>query len=96
MFPGNTLAAQNFTSMTLIAVYNSDGCVGRCDAKCYEATHPHCNCVCGGKNHGAGLDTATANTREMADTWVKNYIEAKRLDGASGSANPEIYQLKLF
>lgn len=23
---------------TLLAVYDSDGCVGRCDAKCYDAT----------------------------------------------------------
>jgi len=25
---------------TLIAVYNSEGCVGRCDARCYEAAEP--------------------------------------------------------
>jgi len=28
---------------TLIAAYNSDGCIGRCDAKCYNATEPECN-----------------------------------------------------
>ena len=49
---------------TLIAVYASDGCGGRCDAKCYNAEHPRCDCVCGGRNHGKGLRQAIDNTRE--------------------------------
>ncbi len=49
---------------TLIAVYNSDGCVGRCDAKCYNATSGECDCICGGKNHGAGKERAMENIRE--------------------------------
>lgn len=24
----------------------------RCDAKCYNAKEPKCNCICGGRNHG--------------------------------------------
>lgn len=51
---------------TLIAVYNSSGCIGRCDAKCHDAKHPDCDCVCGGANHGCGLDQAISNTRAMA------------------------------
>lgn len=47
---------------TLIQVSNSDGIVGRCDAKCYNAEQEKCTCVCGGKNHGAGRVKATANT----------------------------------
>ena len=47
---------------TLIAVYTSDGLVGRCDAKCYEATQPACECICGGRNHGAGIQTAIDHT----------------------------------
>lgn len=54
---------------TLIAVYNSEGCEGRCDAKCYDA----CTCVCGGKNHGAGAKQATENTRQLAETWIDKY-----------------------
>lgn len=50
---------------TLIAVYNSDGCVGRCDAKCYEAVAGECHCVCGGANHGAGLSRARDNVRGL-------------------------------
>lgn len=43
---------------TLLAVYDSDGCVGRCDAKCYDATHAVCDCLCGGE-HGADGRGAT-------------------------------------
>jgi predicted methyltransferase MtxX (methanogen marker protein 4) len=56
---------------TLIAVYNSEGCQGRCDAKCYEAQEPPCDCICGGRNHGAGLAQAVDNTREQAESWLE-------------------------
>lgn len=58
---------------TLIAVYNSEGCVGRCDARCYNAKHENCNCICGGANHGKGLAKAIDNTREMVDQWLDDY-----------------------
>ncbi len=57
---------------TLIAVYNSEGCVGRCDAKCYEAEHPECECICGGLNHGTGLVRAQDNTMR----WLIEESEA--------------------
>lgn len=50
---------------TLIAVYNSQGCVGRCDANCYEARHATCTCICGGRNHSAGKSRAMENVRDM-------------------------------
>ena len=56
---------------TLIAVYNSEGCVGRCDARCYEAAEPDCDCICGGRNHGAGKEQAIDNTRELAENWLE-------------------------
>ena len=56
---------------TLIAVYNSEGCVGRCDARCYEAAEPDCDCICGGRNHGAGKEQAIDNTRELAEKWLE-------------------------
>lgn len=62
--------------MTLIAVYNSDGCIGRCDARCYAAKDPECDCVCGGSNHGKGESQAVANTAAHAGAWVKA-IEAR-------------------
>jgi hypothetical protein len=45
-----------------MAIYNSDGCVGRCDANCHDATTPICTCICGGRNHGVGLKQAIDNT----------------------------------
>lgn len=63
---------------TLIAVYNSEGCVGRCDARCYDATGPECDCICRGANHGAGLKRAQDNTRELADRWMTDCQQAHR------------------
>ncbi len=56
---------------TLIAVYNSEGCVGRCDARCYDAAEPECDCICGGRNHGAGQERALDNTRALAESWLE-------------------------
>jgi len=56
---------------TLIAVYNSEGCVGHCDARCYDAAEPGCECICGGRNHGAGFSRALDNTRAVAERWVE-------------------------
>lgn len=50
---------------TVLAVYNSEGCVGRCDANCHDAKSVTCDCICGGKNHGAGLQQAVENNREL-------------------------------
>lgn len=60
---------------TLIAVYDNDGCKGRCDVRCYEAREPHCDCVCGGRNHGAGLERAVENTRELANEWMETFTQ---------------------
>ena len=62
---------------TLIAVYDSEGCVGRCDAKCYEADWDDCDCICQSRNHGAGKQQAIDNTRELAESW----LEHARADG---------------
>jgi hypothetical protein len=43
---------------SLIAVYNSEGLVGRCDGKCHNAKSSECDCICGGRNHGRGDDGA--------------------------------------
>lgn len=64
---------------TLIAVYTSDGCVRRCDARCYNAESSTCDCICGGANHGKGLNQAAENTREMVRTWIDKY-EAEHPD----------------
>ena len=60
----------------LLAVYTSDGCVGRCDARCYNAHSTHCKCICKGLNHGAGLRKARSQTRELAQKWIDEYQDA--------------------
>ena len=61
----------------LIAVWTGDGCIGRCDAKCYCAWGPECHCVCQGVNHGVGRQEAIENTRELGEYW----LEHARADG---------------
>lgn len=81
---------------TLIAAYNSEGCVGRCDAKCYDAKGGACDCICGGKNHGVGRQRAVENTQEMAEQWIDAYnkIKGQKLEFAVLPGNTQ--QLALF
>lgn len=87
---------------TLIAVYKSGGergaiCVGRCDAKCYQAQSPDCDCICGGKNHGAGLEQAVENTREQVEEWLQDYAKEKGLTDYKAEINRDLVdQLSLF
>jgi hypothetical protein len=82
--------------MTLIAVYISEGCIGRCDAKCYAATEPECECICGGANHGAGLAVAIDNTRRYAETMHEKYAGAHDLTEYRAKLGLEVEQLGLF
>jgi len=81
--------------MTLISVYNSEGCVGRCDARCYGATHPDCDCVCGGRNHGKGERKALENTAAHAERWVAEFARrtGSVLQAVLGDA---VEQMRLF
>jgi hypothetical protein len=83
---------------TLISVYKGTECVGRCDAKCYEAQSPicECDCICGGRNHGAGQQRAEENTRKHCEAWIETYINNKGIVGGKGEVNPDLFQLKLF
>lgn len=58
---------------TLISVGGNNGIEGRCDARCYNADFPKCDCICGGRNHGIGLQKAQQNTSEMAKSLLKKY-----------------------
>lgn len=77
---------------TLMSVYNSSGCVGRCDAKCYDATDEHCDCICRGANHGIGKKAATQNIREFMDKKVKEATGK----GLNFKFSDEIKQPNLF
>jgi len=63
---------------TLIEVRNSQGVIGRCDERCYDAIGPRCDCCCGGVNHGKGLNKAVANLSRMYD----DVIMANCLEGS--------------
>jgi len=82
--------------MTLISVYTSEGCIGRCDSKCYEATEHVCTCVCHGANHGKGVTTAMEQTRVMAERWVTKYAQHHGLRQYRAELGQEVEQLGLF
>jgi hypothetical protein len=78
---------------TLIAVYKQGKCIGRCDAKCYAGKHPHCDCICGGANHGVGLKQASDNTQEMVESWIDDYRKDHEFD--NWKAFPKPVQMEL-
>jgi len=80
---------------TVIAVYNSEGCVGRCDARCHDAKGFDCNCICGGANHGVGEKIAREDSRYITDEEI--FAEADKLYGGGHLRifRPKL-QLKLF
>ena len=41
----------------------------RCNAKCYNARGPDCNCLCNGVNHGVGEQQARENSRKIGLIW---------------------------
>lgn len=56
---------------TLISQISSSGGRRRCDARCYNAKHDKCTCICGGLNHGKGLQQAIDNTKEIAEAMLE-------------------------
>jgi hypothetical protein len=51
--------------MILMTQKIGQGPTQRCDARCYGAKGGECKCICGGRNHGAGIDKALDNVRTM-------------------------------
>ena len=69
--------------------------MGRCDAKCYNATGEKCECICGGLNHGAGINKAVENTNELAERWMTEY-QAKFDEPLEFEVMEKPVQLALF
>lgn len=81
--------------MVLIEVRKRDGTVvGRCDARCYNARGGNCSCICGGANHGAGLDRAMDNTSAMVETWIEDFAKRHNLDEYESRVAP--LQMRMF
>lgn len=55
---------------TVFAVYNNNGCVGRCDAKCHNAKGEECRCICGGVMHGVGARIAMEDRSYITDAEI--------------------------
>lgn len=51
--------------MVALITERSGGRTRRCDKRCYDGKHQRCRCICGGANHGQGLEMAMSNTRQM-------------------------------
>lgn len=83
--------SRTISRMTLIYVGNSDGCIGRCDAHCYEAKEPHCQCICGGRNHGEGKEKAIENSRRDFEEILREHPEA--LPELSGDLLQQLFEL---
>lgn len=81
---------------TLISVHTSQGEEGRCDAKCYNATRAGCRCVCGGRNHGAGLQQAMDNTARLAAQMAEEFAATRGLAHYEARVAEDVWQLPLF
>jgi len=62
---------------TLIYAMAGGKCIGKCDENCYNAEHPECTCICGGRNHGKGKDQAIKNTEKYADQMIEAYSKER-------------------
>ena len=64
--------------MVLMTQGNSES-ERRCDARCYTAEGPDCDCCCGGINHGVGLKQAKTNAASIAEALAKAADDVKNL-----------------
>jgi hypothetical protein len=45
--------------------------VRQCDSRCYNGEiHVECHCICGGQNHGVGLEQAVNNMLQFANAGL--------------------------
>lgn len=51
--------------MILLTQRIGQGPTRRCDKRCYDAKGGKCDCICGGRNHSAGIVKALEHVREM-------------------------------
>lgn len=62
--------------MTVLTWGNSEGELGRCDAKCHEAVNPICHCICGGRYHGVALQPG--GLREAMQEYEEEIVDAAK------------------
>ena len=49
----------------MVILQDEDG--RKCDERCYDAKRMGCRCICGGKNHGLGLQHALHSAEEATE-----------------------------
>lgn len=64
---------------SLIFVRRDGKLVSKCDSRCYQAKQPDCDCVCGGANHGKGLEQSIINTQQHWKEWVQRFRKRRKL-----------------
>jgi hypothetical protein len=83
--------------LTVMTWGNSEGIKGRCDAKCHNATCPHCDCMCGGRYHGTARNgTFDAVRIEQGKEILKAARARAQVEGWDFSNFAEVGQLSLF
>jgi hypothetical protein len=64
----------------LLEIRQRDRILSQCAEGCYYNTGSACGCVCGGYNHGSGLEIARELTRRWAPFMVASFVECQDLD----------------
>lgn len=78
----------------LIQQQTSSGKRRRCDARCYNGKNPRCRCICGGHNHGKGLERAVEETRKRFDVFAEgNGIELFVKPAGGEDMNRSLYDI---
>lgn len=75
--------------MTVMSWHNSEGCVGRCDAKCHNAKSPHCDCMCGGAYHGSALNGTFDEIRQHHGNLLQEAMDRAKQHGVTIDTEPE-------
>ncbi len=77
----------------LIARSAAGRVIGRCDERCYLSQHNQCRCICGGRNHGVGLQAAAANSRHIATIDYSGLDEPAPPGSCTLERHPELQRL---
>ena len=69
---------------TIISWSNNEGTKGRCDARCHNAKHDKCKCICGGTFHGKARQPGGVE-KVIEDKWGEVAKVAEQYAQANGA-----------
>jgi len=68
--------------MRMLKGMTTKGKIGYCDAKCHNAKHDKCQCICEGRNHGCG-EIEAIDIERLDPRWMtKHKIERIQSKGS--------------